>query len=1067
MRKNMRFSYLFIPFLFLALNFMLSRPAFSQKINEHIFSQLVYRHIGPQGNRMAAVIGEPGNMNVYYAGAASGGLWKSTDGGIHWRPIFDNQPAQSVSALAIAPSDYNIVWAGTGETFIRSNVSIGNGIYKSTDGGKTWFHMGLEKSGRIGRIVIDPNNPDIVFAAAMGHCYGPQQERGVYRTTDGGKTWKRVLFVDENTGCSDIAMDPNNPNILFAGMWQVVIKTWGRFSGGPGSGVFKSTDGGTTWKRIEGHGLPSPPLGKIAVGVARSNSNRVYALIETGSRGSLWRSDDGGENWRCVNHSRLLNERPHYYTRMAISPVDEDEVYFPSNSMSVTLDGGETYSLIRWGGDNHDMWIDPLNEDRMMIGNDGGVMITTNHGKEWNRVVLPVAQMYHVSVDNQIPYFVYGNRQDGLSYRGPSNSLMNGGIPSGLWRHVAGCECGFTYADPVENNIIWGGCYNAGLDRFNLITGHNRSVRVWPKSPMGSPAGLLKYRFNWTFPIAISPHDHNRVYVGSQCVHMTTNGGQSWEVISPDLSTNDKSKMGDSGGLTRDNLGVEYGCVIFAIAESPVEEGLIWAGTNDGLLHVTRDGGKNWINVTKNIPGLPPWGTVSNIEPSRYDAAVCYITVDFHQMNNRDPYVYKTTDYGKSWRNIGKTIPRSVFSYAHCVREDPVRRGMLYLGTENSIFISFNDGKDWYPLQTNLPHAPVHWITIQKEFNDLVVATYGRGFWIMDDITPLQQLSRDVLNSDIYLFKPRPAYRFRTVTSIQSCPNDLCRGKNPPYGASINYYLKSEKKQEVEISIADEKGEVIRKLKGPGKAGINRVWWDLRYDPPKRPKLRTKPEGNPWVWQEKRYRKYTQNGWMPLESWGIGSGLIGPLAVPGTYKVRLKSGEMVLTQNLIIKKDPNTEGSIDDIRAQVEKALEIRDNINMVVDAINQIEWIRKQLVDLKEILKSSNIGSSLVSETENLYQKASEVENRFFQKILAEGDLKSFRAPNKLYSQLAILAGDIANGSADFPPTDQQIEVHEVLKKELAVALEELDSLVGDQIPKFNRLLAENGVYRIITDVK
>jgi len=390
------------------------------------FSQLKYRHIGPQGNRMIAVVGEPGNNNIYYAGAASGGLWKSNDGGINWRPIFDDMQAQSVSALAIAPSDTNVIWAGTGETFIRSNVSIGNGIYRSTDAGKNWKHMGLENSGRIARIIIDPRNSEIVFAAATGHLYGPQPERGVFRTRNGGETWEKVLFVDENTGCSEIAMDPNNPRILFSGMWQIVIKTWGRSSGGPGSGVFRSKDGGSTWKRLKGHGLPASPVGKIAVAVAPSDSNRVYALIETGNRGSLWHSDDGGENWRVVSYNRLLNERPHYYTRMVISPNDYNEVYFPSNSMSVTYDGGETSKLIRWGGDNHDMWVDPLNADRMMIANDQGVMITTNHGRGWNRVVLPVAQMYHVSVDNRIPYYVYGNRQDGNAYRGPSNSLTRG-----------------------------------------------------------------------------------------------------------------------------------------------------------------------------------------------------------------------------------------------------------------------------------------------------------------------------------------------------------------------------------------------------------------------------------------------------------------------------------------------------------------------------------------------------------------------------------------------------------------------------------------------------------------
>jgi photosystem II stability/assembly factor-like uncharacterized protein len=1059
-RCDIRFVSAFLTVLLLFFAF--SQNSFALKVKPELFDQLRYRHIGPQGNRMAAVIGVPGDLNTYYAGAASGGLWKSTDGGIGWDPIFDGQPAQSVSALAIAPSDHNVVWAGTGETFIRSNVSIGNGIYKSADAGKTWQHMGLEKTGRIGRIVIDPRNPDVVFAAALGHCYGPQPERGVYRTTDGGKNWERVLFADENTGCADIAMDPNNPRILFAGMWQVVIKTWGRFSGGPGSGVFMSKDGGENWKKLTGRGLPEAPLGKIAIAVAQSNSDRVYALIETGARGSLWRSDNGGLDWKRISHNRLLNERPHYYTRLVVSPVDKNEVYFPSNSMSISYDGGETSELVHWGGDNHDMWVDPTNADRIMIGDDMGVLISTNHGRGWNRVVLPVAQMYHVSVDREIPYNVFGNRQDGLSYRGPSNSRMRGwwgGIHSGLWRNVAGCECGFAYADPTDFNIIWGGCYNAGLDRFDLRTGQNRSVRVWPKSPMGAPAGLLKYRFNWTFPIAISPHDHNKVYVGSQFVHATTDGGQSWQVISPDLSTGDEKLMGDSGGLTRDNLGVEYGCIIFAIAESPLEKGLIWAGTNDGLLHVTRDGGKTWQNVTEKMPELPPLGTVSNIEPSKYNGGVCYVTVDFHQVNNRDPYIYKTADYGKTWKLISGNIPKSVFSYAHCVREDPRKKGLLYAGTENALYISFNDGDFWVPLQSNLPQAPVHWMVVQDQFNDLVVATYGRGFWIMDDITPLQQMNRDVLNSSLHLFKPRDAYRFREVTSIQGYPNDQCIGRNPVYGAYINYYAAKAAQEKVKITILDKENRIIRTLTGPVKAGINRVYWDLKYESPGIVKLRTRPAGNPLVWEEKRFKRFSRQGWAPLMSWGIGSGLSGPLAIPGTYTVKLKVKDLEFSQKLTVVKDPNTSGSMADIRAQVQEALEIRDEIIMVVDEINRIEWLRKQILDLKALLKEDKYLTSLFKEAEKLDEKLFAVEGLFFQPVLAEGDLKSFRAPNKLYSQLALLAGDIAYGSADFPPTDQQIEVHAVLRAELAEAQNRLKYLTEKDLAAFNELLAQKNL--------
>lgn len=1032
--------------------------AYSQKITPEIYSQLRYRYIGPPGNRASAVVGVPGDPMVYYIGASSGGIWKSTDAGVHWKPIFDGQPVQSIGALAVAPSDPNVVWAGTGEAFVRSNISIGNGVYKSTDAGKTWKHMGLDMTGRIGRVAIDPRDPDIVFVAAVGHCYGPQQERGVFRTTDGGKTWERVLFVDENTGCFEIAMDPNNPRILFAGMWPLVIRTWGRESGGPNGGLYMSKDGGSTWKHLTGHGLPEPPIGKVGVAVAPSNSNVVYALMETGTpnRGVLWRSNDGGENWKLVSYNRLLNERPHYASRIMVSPADENEVYFAANSPSITYDGGITSETVRWSGDCHDMWADPLIPDRMMISDDGGVIISLNRGKTWKRIALPIAQMYHVAVDNQIPYYVYGGMQDGNGYKGPStaSSRRSWGTPPNEWQATAGGECGFIVPDPVDHNIVWGGSYNADFTRVDYRTGHMRSVQVWPESAYGSPAGLLKYRFNWTFPITISPHDHNKVYVGSQCVHQTTDGGRSWKVISPDLSTNDQSRMGLSGGLTKDNLGVEYGCIVFAIAESPIEEGCIWAGTNDGLVHITRDGGANWTNVTKNIQNLPPWGTVSNLEPSRYDAGTCYMTVDFHQMNNRDPFVYKTADYGKSWKSISSDIPRSVFSYAHWIHEDPVRKGMLYLGTENAIYISFNEGKNWLPLQNNLPHAPVHHMVIQEHFNDLVVATYGRGFWIMDDITPLQQFTKEVLKSDVHLFVPRQAYRLHSVTG----------GARVNPQAFINYYLNTAPKGNVKITILDEEGRTVNTLRGSRKAGINRVSWNLRYEAARRAKLRTKPPGNPHVVEEKRFRTtWEQEGWYPILSWGTSGGFYGALAAPGNFTVKLSVDGAELSRKLVVKKDPRSAGSEAAIRAQLNMLLELRGNINTVSDMISQIEWMRKQIYDLKDILKGSS-HASVITAADELDKKLRAVEDKIFQPMTAEGDSKSFRYPNMLYCKLSVLAGDVAS-MVDFAPNKQQIEVHELLKKRMIIYKGKLDELIKTDVPAFNDMLEEKNLSVIIAD--
>ncbi|HET9984263.1 MAG TPA: hypothetical protein VFQ38_11775, partial [Longimicrobiales bacterium] len=676
------------------------------------YTALRYRHIGPVGNRVSAVAGVPGDPNVYYAGAASGGIWKTTDAGIHWAPVFDDQPVQSIGALAVAPSDPNVVWAGSGEAWIRSHISVGNGIYRSTDAGRSWQHMGLDASGRIGRIVVHPTNPDIVYVAALGHAYGPQPERGVFRTMDGGKTWEKVLFVDPNTGAADIVMDPSNPRILYAGMWQLEMHTYGRESGGPGSGLYRSTDAGSTWKKLGGHGLPTHTIGKIGLAMARSNPSRVYALIETGDgapykgqptdSGELWRSDDGGETWKVVSYDRELTGRQAYYTRMAVEPDNENEAYFLSASFSKTLDGGATTVDIprgeSAGGDNHDMWIDPTNGDRMIVANDGGVSISTTRGRTWHRIQLPIAQIYHAMVDNQVPYFVYGNKQDGPSYRVPSNSRLGGfggrggAIPRGETHSVGGGESGWATPDTVDPNIVWSSASGSGsvggiVVRYDERTRQAQNVEVWPVSTGGHPAGDVKYRFVWTAPLTISPHDHDRVYVGSQFVHVTTDGGKSWRIISPDLSRNDTTRMGSSGGLTPDNIGVEYAGVVFAIAESPVQKDLLWAGTNDGLVHVSRDGGAHWENVTANLPKLPAWLTISNIEPSRWEAGTAYLSVDGHQMNDRDPWIYRTTDYGKSWKLIVAGIPRSTHSYVHVVRQDPVRKGLLYAGTENALYV--------------------------------------------------------------------------------------------------------------------------------------------------------------------------------------------------------------------------------------------------------------------------------------------------------------------------------------------------------------------------------------------
>ncbi|MBL8143671.1 MAG: DUF1684 domain-containing protein [Acidobacteria bacterium] len=1029
------------------------------------FAALAYRFIGPPGNRASAVAGVPGDFNTYYVGGASGGVWKSVDAGIHWRPVFDDQPAQSIGAIAVAPSDPNIVWVGTGETFIRSNVSLGNGIYRSTDAGKTWAHMGLDLTGRIGRIVVHPKDPDVVLAAALGHAYGQQQERGVYRSADGGKTWTRTLFVDADTGAADVAIDPVNPNNVYAGTWTIDIKTWGRKSGGAGSGVFVSRDGGVTWNRAT-RGLPAAPLGKIAVSVAPSQPSRVYALIETGQRGTLWRSDDSGDSWRVVNHSRLLNERPHYYTRMLVMPDDHNEVYFPSNGMGVTYDGGETTEQLRgWGGDNHDMWVDPVNADRLMIGNDLGVMISTTHGREWNTVRLPIAQMYHVATDTRIPYNVYGQMQDYYSMRGPSNSL-GGSIHPALWTSTAGCETGWNVPDPVNPDIVWGGCYAGSVERFDASTKHSRTVSVWPERTMGAPAGRIKLRMNWTYPIAISPHDHETVYVGSQFVHRTRDGGQTWDDISPDLTLNDPAMMGDSGGLTIDNLSVEYAGAVFAIAESPVEKGVIWAGTNDGLVQVTRDGGATWSNVTANITGMPAKMTVSSVEPSRFDAGTCYIAVDGHQVNIRDPHLYKTTDYGRTWTNIGTGIPKSVLSYTHVVREDPKRRGLLYAGTENALLVSFDHGQTWDSLQTNLPQAPVHWLTIQEHFNDLVVGTYGRGFWILDDITPLQQLTPATRAKAAHLFAPRNAYRFRTIERRDLAPAGASAGRNPPYGASISYWLAKASRDRVELKVLDPAGAVIRTERRAGVEGLNRWWWDLRGEPTREVELRTTPPGNREVWSEKRFAgKDTRS----IGYYGIDVPKRGPLVAPGVYTVSLTVGGTTVTEKLTVLKDPNTKGSAADVAASTALAQKIHERTNETVDLINEIEWSRRQLEDAGKMLVGQDAHVETRAAAATLDAKFLLVENELLHPTIAENDLKSFRGPMGLYLKFLWLQAEVhtgggdVSGNADFAPTRAQLAVYDKLVADLAAQKAALEILYRDDVPAFESLLGSKGLSRVI----
>ena len=1025
---------------------------------------LHWRNIGPEGNRFSAAVGIPGDPLTYYVGAASGGIWKSTDGGTNWRSLFDAQPVQSIGSLAVARSDKNVVWAGTGEGKIRSHISVGQGVYKSTDAGESWTLMGLEKTARIPRIVVHPQDPNTVLVCALGHAYGPQQERGVYRTTDGGVTWARVLFVDENTGCSDIAMDPSNPSVLFAGMWSIEIHTWGRTSGGPGGGLFVSRDGGATWTRLRGNGLPTKPVGKVAVAIANSNPQRVYTMIETGDgipwngepteSGQLWRSDDGGRQWTLVSRDRNAMGRAHYYGRMAVATDNEDEAYFLTNGFAKTIDGGRTITTLQRGltpgGDHHEMWIDPTNANRMIVAHDQGLSISQNRGKTWYRQRLTNAQIYHVTVDNQIPYNVLGNKQDEPTYRGPSNGRLQGGrIARGQWHAVGGGESGWATPDPVDPNIIWSTASGSGMVggivvRFEENRRQFRTVEIWPQQSNG-PAEGVKYRFVWDSPLQISPHDHNTIYVGSQHVHRTRDGGQSWQVISPDLTLNDRSRMGSSGGLTGDNIGVEYAGVVYAIAESPRAKGLIWVGTNDGLVQLTRDDGATWTNLTANIPNLPVWGSVRSIVPSKYDAATAYLTVDFHQMNNRDPFVYKTADYGKTWKAITNGIPHSNLSYAKVIAEDPVRRGLLYLGTENAIYVSYDAGEQWLPLQIDLPHAPVSGIVVQEHFNDLVISTYGRGFYILDDLAPIQQMTPEVMASASHLFPPRAAYRFRTITAPSSTYDDPTTGEDPQYGATINYYLKAPAAQAPKITILDAKGRTVRTLTGSNAAGINRLTWDLRDEPGAQTRLLTSP----------MYAPYITVG--PEGRVAPGTSRLSVLVAPGTYTVRLSVGGLEQARSLEVRKDPNTGGSDADIAEQVRMLELIRTDMNTGAAAVGRIESVRVQLDALGRTTTDAEVRRAAAA----LDGKLVDLEMNLVDLRQTGGGQDGVRFGSKLLAKLGYLGGGLSGG--DFKPTDQQVEVQVILKDQMRAHLAALESLMGGDLASLNALLRAKNLPNVV----
>jgi photosystem II stability/assembly factor-like uncharacterized protein len=924
----------------------------------------------------------------------------------------------SIGALAISKSHPQQVWAGTGETFvIRPAHANGNGIYKSSDGGKTWQNKGLKETVLISKVIVDPTDTNTIYVAAMGHMHGRQEERGVYKTVDGGNHWERILFVDANTGCSDLSLNEKDPKNLVAALWQVNITTWNLNSGGPGSGFYKTMDGGKTWK-VMNNGLPggsAHPIGKTSIDIAQSNPQTIYALVEDKSPG-LYKSIDGGEHWKLMYENHSMAQRAPYYTRVRVSTQNENKLYTICVTIMESKDGGISFNgngTYEPGGDNHDVWFDPTNADRIMVAHDGCMNMSFNGGKTWNNINLPIAQMYHVAVDNMVPYHVMGNRQDGYSYRTAAIS-MQGSIPLGLWEGVGGCESGFAQADPFDNNIIWSGCYDGGLDVTDVRTGYSHDVRPWPAAGYGWAPADMKYRWHWNFPMALSKHQKGVVYVGSQYVHKTSNKGMSWNIISPDLTTNDKTHQQNSGGINSDNLMTFDGSTLYVIVESPLTKGVLWTGSNDGQVQVTTNDGKTWTNVTSNIKGIAPWGTIRSIDASNFETGTAYISITYQQLGDFKPYIFKTTNYGKSWKEIGAGIPAGNSSFVHSIKEDPVQKGLLYAGTDNGLYISPDDGNTWVHLKNNLPPSPVYYIAIQKNFRDLVLATYGRGFYILDDITPLREWSKQMVKNKNELYAPRQAYRFNYKTGIHS-ESSMVTGKNPPYGASINYYLVDSLSINPFIYILNMKGDTIQKMEGTASKGVNRIWWNLAHNDIVLPPLKTIPDN-------KNYIKFDSlgNRRMVIYDLDIGPGLEPIKIPPGTYTVVLKVGKEIMKQPIQVLKDPNLNSSMTDIQAQYEFGMQLTGSMKKCLSLIDKME------IERANLLKQNT--PEATAREKQIYT----IEKEVFDIHLTGARMDIFRNPAKIFERLLAITKESQTMGADFPPTSQQKLVYQELNTQL-----------------------------------
>jgi photosystem II stability/assembly factor-like uncharacterized protein len=1042
MRRTMRL----VACLALALTVSIAAEAFAD-VNPALLAGMKWRQIGPfRGGRVLAVSGVPGDPTTWYFGGVAGGVWKSSDAAATWQPVFDDQKIASIGAVAVADADHNVVYVGSGEACPRGNISYGDGVYKSLDAGRSWRNIGLRDTRHIGAVAVHPKNPDVVLVAALGHAYGPNDERGVFRSADGGKTWQKVLYRDAETGAIDVVFDPDNASVAYAALWQVRRTPWSLSSGGPGSGLYRSSDSGLTWKHLEGGGLPEGILGRIGVSVAGGGSGRVYALIEA-KDGGVFRSDDAGGSWVRVNADHRFRQRAWYYSHVYADPVSPDVLYISNTGLFRSGDGGKSFDLLPAPhGDHHGLWIDPRDPRHLIDGSDGGASVSVDAGRSWTQPYnQPTAQFYHVAVDNHWPYRVYGAQQDNTTIAIVSRD-DDGVIGRQGWYVVGGGESGYIAPDPQEPEIVYAGSEGGIITRYDHRTNNLRDASVYPLDVSGNGAEHLKFRQQWTEPVLVSRYDSNVLYTAAQFVLKSSDQGRSWQTISPDLTRNDKSKQQPSGGpITLDITSVEYYDTVFTVAESPRQRGLLWAGTDDGLIHLTRDEGGRWENVTPK--DMPQWSMVSLIEASAHDAGTAYAAIDRHKLDDLRPLIYRTHDFGKTWTRIVTGIPDG--AYVHAVREDPTRAGLLYAGTELGVYVSVDDGAHWQSLQRNLPPVPVHDLAIKE--GDLVAATHGRAFWILDDLSPLRQSAAVQPEAEFHLFAPANAVRLHVPEQVE---RRVPSGDNPPPGAIVDYYLRTAPapSEEITLEFLDHDGKLLKRFSNhkaadaveqppewvdreapadviPAAAGANRFAWNFR---------REDPVAIPGAFYS-------------------GTGPHGPIVKPGHYQVRLTVRGKSQTVALDIVLDPRLERQVTarDLDELEDLALRTAADIDALHRAVNQIRDTRTKLQTIQKWSADNASAKPVLDAVEALVAKMAPIEARLIQVQMAASE-DNLRYPNMLNEQYDTFSAVL---DSDWAPTEPEREVYAYLHGELAGELAKWHAIVTGDLPALNSLLHGNGV--------